>query len=82
MDINCVVEKLRELLYGSTVSKFSTVEQCKGFREGVLECISIIKEMDSYLTPYCKDCPNWETTHGNVGCPLDKYFECKKRLTE
>ena len=38
------IDKMRELLAGATVSKFSTPEACQAFKDGVSQCIQIMEE--------------------------------------
>lgn len=38
------IDKMRELLAGATVSKFSTPEACRAFKDGVSQCIRIMEE--------------------------------------
>lgn len=43
---NCMssIDQMRELLAGATVSKFSTLEACRAFKDGVSQCIQIMEE--------------------------------------
>ncbi len=43
------MEKMEELFYGATMSKFISIDECNAYRKAISDCIDILKEEENAI---------------------------------